>query len=155
MAIEKTATYEADRSTNVGEIAMSKETAVKIKKGEQAATELNRAADRPERVNPSNREQVKYNVVEAHGVTNPDFTKDQTTRSHELVDDNGAIKAGASKPGTIGNDRSLFYETGAESAKRRAEHVLAKRKETEAIFDSHRKYAAKFPYAKNPKFKQS
>jgi len=44
---------------------MSKETAVKIKKGEKAATELNRAADRPERPNPSNREQVHYNVVPA------------------------------------------------------------------------------------------
>jgi hypothetical protein len=134
---------------------MSSETAVKIKKGEKAATELNRAAERPERVNPSNREQVKYNVVPAHGVESPEYTKGQTTRKHEVCADKDAIKAGAHKPGTIGADRSVSYEVGADSAKRRAEHVQAKRKETEATFDSHRKFAAKYPYAKNPGFKKS
>jgi len=65
------------------------------------------------------------------------------------------MKAGAVKPGEIGDDRSVFYEKGEESAQRRATHVLAKPKETKAILDSHRKFAAKLPYAKISKFKKS
>jgi hypothetical protein len=88
-------------------------------------------------------------------VVNPDTTKPQFERKHEVAADKAAIAAGAHKPGTIKADRSVFYERGEDSAARRAAHVLAKRKETEAIFDSHRKFSAKFPYAKNPKFKKA
>ena len=105
---------------------MSKETAVKIKKGEKAATELNRAADRPERPNPSNREQVHYNVVPGHGATDITYTPEQTTRSHEEAKDPEAIRQGAFVPG----------EDGVDGAERRAAHVLAKRKETEKAFDA-------------------
>jgi hypothetical protein len=45
-----------------------------------------------------------------------------------------AIAAGAHKPGTIKDDRSVWYERGEESAARRAAYVLAKRKETEKTF---------------------
>jgi hypothetical protein len=87
-------------------------------------------------------------------VVNPDTTKPQFERKHETVADKAAISAGANKPGTIKADRPVFYERGGDSAARRAAHVLAKRRETETIFDSHRKYSAKFPYAKNSKFKK-
>jgi hypothetical protein len=123
---------------------MSKSTKVEIKKGEKAATELNRAAERPGRVNPSNREQVKYNVTEARS-ENPEYTKDQTVRSHEEAKDPAAKAAGAIACG----------EDGFANAKRREAHVMAKRKETEAIFDSHRKSAPGFPYAKNSAFKKA
>jgi hypothetical protein len=66
---------------------MIKETAIKITKGEKTATQLNRAGEPLGRPNASNREPVRFNAVDAHGVTNPDFTKDQTTRSHELATD--------------------------------------------------------------------
>jgi hypothetical protein len=124
---------------------MSKSTKVEIKKGEKAATELNQAADRPVRVNPSNREEVRYLAVPAHGVENPDYTKDQTVRSHEEANDPAAKAAGAIACG----------EDGMANAKRRAAHVMAKRRETEAIFDSHRKFAAKYPYTKNSAFKKA
>ena len=119
------------------------------------AVDFDSAAERPERSKPTHREPVHYNCVEADGVKNPDTTINQTERSHEVAADKDAIKAGAVKPGKIGDDRSVFYERGEESAKRRAADVMAKRKETEAIFDSHRKLAAKFPYDKNPGFKKS
>jgi hypothetical protein len=108
-------------------------TKVELKKGEKAATELNRAADRPERVNPSNREQV--NVVEAHGVTSPDFTKDQTTRSHELAADNEAKSHGAIVAGKIG-DGCVDSEPGFANAKRRFAAIHQRRKETEKAFDA-------------------
>ena len=98
---------------------------------------------------------MQYTCVEADGVKNPDTTIDQTERSHEVAADKDAMKAGAVKLGEIGDDRSVFCEKGEESAKRRATHVLAKRKETEAILDGHRIFAAKFPYAKISKFKKS
>jgi hypothetical protein len=121
----------------------------------KSAVDFDKAADRPDRPKPTNRISTPYELVAAHGVSNPDVTVDQTTRIHETAADKEAIAAGATKPGEIGEGRDVSYETGAESAARREAHVLAKRKETEAIFDSHRKYSANFPYAKNPKFKQA
>jgi hypothetical protein len=105
---------------------MSKETAVKIKKGEKAATELNQAADRPERPNPSNREEIKYIAVPAHGVESPDFTPDQTTRSHSEAKDSAAKSQGA-----IACD-----EPGMDNAKRRFAAIHQRRKETEKAFDA-------------------
>jgi hypothetical protein len=105
----------------------------------KSATDFDQASERPSRPKPTNRISTPYECVEAHGVgaDDLDFTKDQTERRHELPSDNGAaIKAGAIKPGTIDDDRSLWYERGEESAKRRADHVLAKRRETEKLFDS-------------------
>jgi hypothetical protein len=119
------------------------------------ATDTDSTAGRNDRPTPTNRVSTPYEVVKAHGVESPDFTKSQTIRSHELATDKAAIAAGAHKPGKIEADRSACYEKGEDSAARRAAHVLAKRRETEAIFDSHRKYSAKFPYAKNPKFKKA
>ena len=121
----------------------------------KSAADFDQAADRPDRPTPTNRISTPYAVVEAHGVPNPGVTVDQTNRKHELASDREGIAAGAIKPGEIGEDRSVSYEPGLESAARREAHVKTKRKETEAIFDAHRKYSAKYPYAKNPKFKQS
>jgi hypothetical protein len=117
------------------------------------AVDKDASADRPTRPTPTHREPVQYICSESRGEANPDTTKPQFERKHETAATKDSIKAGAIKPGTIGDDRSVSYETGAESAKRREAHVMAKRKETEAIFDSHRKFAAKYPYTKNAKFK--
>lgn len=108
---------------------MSKSRKVEIKKGEKAATELNRAAERPGRPNPSNREDVHYNVVEAHGVENPDHTKDQTNRKHELAADSEAKAQGAIVPGEDGMSDSL----------RRAKAISKRKLETAANFQSLRK----------------
>jgi hypothetical protein len=103
------------------------------------------SADRPSRPTPTHRDGVAYQTVEAHGVTNPGTTVDQTVRSHEEAKDPAAKAAGAID----------CYEPGLANAKRREAHVMAKRAETAAIFDSHRKSAPGYPYAKNSKFKKS
>jgi hypothetical protein len=107
------------------------------------AVDKDASADRPSRPTPTHRDGVAYNCVEARGETSPETTKPQFERKHEFAVDKDATKAGAIVPG----------ETGLANAKRRAAHVTAKRKETEAVFDSHRKFAAKYPYAKNAKFR--
>jgi hypothetical protein len=104
---------------------MSNDTAVKIKKGETAATELNRAAERPGRPNPSNREEVKCISVPAHGVENPGVTPDQTTRSHSEANDPKAKAQGA----ILGKD-------GLDDGKRRFAAIHQRRKETEKAFDA-------------------
>jgi hypothetical protein len=88
------------------------------------------SADRPM---PTHREPV--NVVEAHGVTNPDHTKDQTTRSHELAADSEAKPQGAVLAGKVG-DGCVDSEPGFANAKRRAQAIAKRRKETEAAFDA-------------------
>jgi hypothetical protein len=105
------------------------------------AVDFDSAAERSERPKPTNRVPTPYERQEAHGVGDSDlsFTPDQTTRKHETAATKDSIAAGATKPGDIGDDRSVFYETGAESAERRAAHVLAKRKETADLFAANRK----------------
>jgi hypothetical protein len=90
------------------------------------------SADRPM---PTHREPVNVNVVEAHGVTNPDHTKDQTTRSHELAADSEAKSQGAVVAGKVG-DGCVDSEPGFANAKRRAQAIAKRRKETEAAFDA-------------------
>jgi hypothetical protein len=72
---------------------------------------------------------VQFKPVEAHGVTNPAFTKDQKTRSHELAADSEAKAQGAIVPG----------ENGMTNAKRRFQAIHKRRKETEAVFAANRK----------------
>jgi hypothetical protein len=120
---------------------MSNETAVKIQKGAKAATELNRAADRPGRVNPSNREQVHYNVTEGRGEANPGSTIDQTTRRHELAADSEAKSQGAIVAGKIGAG-CVDSEVGFANAERRAKAIAKRRKETEAVFAANRKMSS-------------
>jgi hypothetical protein len=114
---------------------MSKETAVKIKKGEKAATELNQAAERPVRPNPSNREQVHYNVVEAHGVTSPDYTKPQFERKHELAADSEAKAQGAIVAGKKG-DGCVEAADPAVDSKARFKAIHKRRAETAATFEA-------------------
>jgi hypothetical protein len=68
-------------------------------------------------------------VVEAHGVTNPDYTKDQTHRCHEEAKDPAAKAQGAIVSG----------EDGADNAKRRFAAIRQRRKETEQVFAANRK----------------
>jgi hypothetical protein len=110
----------------------------------KSAVDFDQAADRPDRPKPTNRIPTPYAVVEAHGVPIPGVTVDQPNRKHEPASEKEGIAAGAIKTGEIGEDRSVSYETGAESAARRATHVLTKRQETEAIFNLHRKSAPGF-----------
>jgi hypothetical protein len=72
------------------------------------AADFDSAAERPERSRPTHREPVHYNCVEADGVKNPDTTRTQFERKHETPADKDAIAAGAHKPGTISDDRSVF-----------------------------------------------
>ena len=95
----------------------------------KSAADFDQAADRPDRPMPTNRISTPYAVVEAHGVPNPGVTVDQTNRKHELASDREGIAAGAIKPGEIGEDRSVSYEPGLESAARREAHVKTKREE--------------------------
>jgi hypothetical protein len=94
----------------------------------------------PERV-VSNREKVGNIVVEAHGVTNPDFTPDQTERSHSDVD--SGSKAGGHKSRevkeSVAAERHVQGEPGFVEAGRRSAAVQSRRRETEKVFDSHRK----------------
>jgi hypothetical protein len=73
--------------------------------------------------------QCPYICAEAQGVTNPDFTKDQKTRSHELAADSEAKAQDAIVPG----------ENGMTNAKRRFQAIHKRRKETEAVFAANRK----------------
>jgi hypothetical protein len=91
------------------------------------------APERPERDVPSNREHVGHVEVEAHGVTNPEFTKDQFVPRHEqpkLHEELGVSQR------TIKNDkvgeRHAVEENGLATAERRKASVLANRKASEA-----------------------
>jgi hypothetical protein len=96
---------------------------------EKSATDFDQAAERPSRPKPTNRVSTPYNVVEAHGVTNPEFTKDQHVRKHEQASDKDEIAKG----------QIVVGEDGADAAKRRFKAIHDRRKETAATFDKHRK----------------
>src|ERR1700693_3034316 len=99
-------------------------------KTEQAAKE------RPERPEPSNRENVGHVVVEAHGVTSPAFTKDQFTRKHELADteiSKGDVKSGTIRKSAVA-ERHVTQEAGFLTAKRREQSVLKNRTESAKCF---------------------
>jgi hypothetical protein len=95
----------------------------------KTAVDFDKSAERPTREKPTHREPVQVNVVPAHGVTNPDLTPDQTTRSHSEAKDPAAKAQGAIVPG----------EDGLDNAKRRSAAIIKRRKETEAVFAANRK----------------
>jgi hypothetical protein len=72
---------------------------------------------------------VSYAVVPAHGVESPDFTRDQTIRSHEQAKDPEAIAQGAFVPG----------EDGVDNAERRFAAIHNRRQETVDVFAANRK----------------
>jgi hypothetical protein len=94
----------------------------------------------PDRV-VSNREKVGNIVVEAHGVPNPDTTPEQFERRHEDVD--SGSKSGGHKPREVKDssvaERHVQGEPGFVEAGRRSAAVQSRRRETEKVFDSHRK----------------
>ena len=81
----------------------------------------------------SNRERVGHIVVEAHGVTDPDVTKDQHTRRHEqgVFESKGesgrrsVVKSGA----TLG--RHISSKSGAEVSEDRKKFVESVRSKRE------------------------
>ena len=87
------------------------------------------SAERPSRPFPTHREPSAVNCVEAHGVTNPGTTIDQTTRRHEEAKDPTAKAQGAIVPG----------EDGMANGKRRFQAIHQRRKQTEAVFAANRK----------------
>jgi hypothetical protein len=91
--------------------------------------EKDKSADRPDRQTPTGRVSTPYEVVKAHGVESPDFTEDQTTRSHSEAKDPEAIAQGAFVPG----------EDGVDGAKRRFAAIHKRRQETAATFAANRK----------------
>jgi hypothetical protein len=100
------------------------------------AVDKDASADRPTRPTPTHREPVQYNCNEARSETNPDYTKPQFERKHELATDKNATKAGAILAGKVGDGCVEAAEDGFANAKRRAAHVMAKRKETEKAFEA-------------------
>jgi hypothetical protein len=59
----------------------------------KTAVTADQSAGRKDSSKPTMRENVQYIRVSAHGVESPDFTKDQTERSHEIAEDPDAMKA--------------------------------------------------------------
>jgi hypothetical protein len=94
----------------------------------------------PDRV-VSNREKVDTLEVEAHGVTNPDFTPDEFERTHADVDSES--KLGGHKQREVKEssaaERHVTGEPGFIEASRRSASVAQNRKETEKAFDDRRK----------------
>jgi len=82
----------------------------------------------------TNRERIGHILVEAHGVSIPDVTKDQHTRKHEqaVFESNGesgkrsVVKSGA----TLG--RHISSKSGAEVSADRSASVRSVRKRREA-----------------------
>jgi len=94
----------------------------------------------PDRV-VTNREGGGNIVVEAHGVSNPDTTPDQTERNHSDVDSDS--KAGGRKPRQVKEssaaERHVQGEPGFVEAGRRSTAVQSRRRETEKVFADRRK----------------
>jgi hypothetical protein len=99
-------------------------------------------ADRPTRPTPSHREAVQYQTVEAHGVTNPDYTKPQFDRKHELaaaLDGGSEAKSqGAIVAGKVG-DGCVEAANPAVDSKARFKSIHKRRQETAAVFEANRK----------------
>jgi hypothetical protein len=105
---------------------------------EKSATDFDQASERPSRPKPTNRISTPYNLVEADGVKSPGTTKSQFQRSHELAATSEAKSQGAIVAGKIG-DGCVDSEPGFANAARRTASVMANRRATEKLFDSHRK----------------
>jgi hypothetical protein len=97
------------------------------------------AAERPERKRPSNREHVGHVEVEAHGVTNPEFTKDQFKPKHEepKLETSQGVSQREIKHDKVG-ERHAVEENGLVTAERRKASVMANRKASEAGIASRR-----------------
>ena len=95
----------------------------------KTAISADKTADRKDRPTPTMRENVRYNTVEAHGVVSPEYTKDQTVRSHEEAKDPEAKAQGA----------IAWGENGLDNAKRRFQSINKRRQETAAAFEKNRK----------------
>jgi hypothetical protein len=95
----------------------------------KTAVSTDKSADRTDRPAPSHRTPTPYEVVSAHGVTDLDYTKDQTNRCHEEATDPAAKAQGAITPG----------EDGMDNAKRRFQSIHKRRQETAAVFEANRK----------------
>jgi hypothetical protein len=93
------------------------------------------SADRPNRPTPSHRDPVEYNCVEAHGVTNPDTTKPQYHRVHELAASKEAKSQGAIVTGKVGDGCVKAADPTAD-AEARFQSIHKRRKETEKAFDA-------------------
>src|SRR6266404_4684193 len=113
MSLEETKKYEKDREKNRkktspvrGSVQNPNTNCGREDQRETSVGEgnpnLGSNRNNPDRV-VSNRERVGHIVVEAHGVTNPDFTLDQTKRSHSQApvvekgtpDNRKTVKSGA------------------------------------------------------------
>jgi hypothetical protein len=104
----------------------------------KTAVDFDQAAERPSRPTPSHRTPTPYEVVEADGVKNAEYTKPQFKRSHELAADSEAKAQGAIVHGKISGD-CIESEPGFENAKRRFAAIHKNRLATAQMFDSLRK----------------
>jgi hypothetical protein len=91
----------------------------------RTAVDFDQGAERPDRPKPTNRISAPYELVEAHGVSNPDVTVDQTNRKHEVASDKEWIAQGQIIPG----------EPGSKNPERRYASIDRNKKATEASFE--------------------
>jgi len=94
----------------------------------------------PDRV-VSSREKVGNIQVEAHGVSNPDFTSDQFVRKHEQapVVEKGAIDNRRTVKSSVTLGRHVQSDPGFKIAERRNAAVVGNRNSTAKQFDDRRK----------------